>query len=109
MEPSIFKYVIKHTRKQQILLVVLTGLSMPFVYASLEVPKIIINEAIGGQNMPESILGQDIDQVTYLFMLSFVFLALILLNGAFKYYLNVYRGVLGERMLRRFRYELYGY
>ena len=29
------------------------------------------------------------------------------INGGFKYYINVYKGQLGERMLRRLRYELY--
>ena len=36
-----------------------------------------------------------------------VFLALVLVNGGFKYFLNVYRGVVGERMLRRLRYDLF--
>ncbi|MEE8273031.1 MAG: ABC transporter ATP-binding protein, partial [Alphaproteobacteria bacterium] len=43
----------------------------------------------------------------YLFALSGLFLVLVVLNGAFKYFINVYRGQLGERMLRRLRYELY--
>src|SRR5260370_13321918 len=36
-----------------------------------------------------------------------LFLILVLFNGAFKYYINAYKGQLGERMLRRFRYALY--
>ncbi|MGH6719181.1 MAG: ABC transporter transmembrane domain-containing protein, partial [Alphaproteobacteria bacterium] len=35
-----------------------------------------------------------------------LFLALVLINGAFKYYINVQKGFLGERMLRRLRYQL---
>ena len=35
------------------------------------------------------------------------FLLLVLINGAFKYYINTFKGQLGERMLRRFRYQLY--
>ena len=34
-------------------------------------------------------------------------LALITVNGGIKYWLNVYRGVVGERMVRRLRYQLY--
>src|SRR3546814_3520331 len=34
-------------------------------------------------------------------------LGLVLINGAFKYVINVWKGRLGERMLRRLRYELY--
>jgi ABC-type multidrug transport system fused ATPase/permease subunit len=40
-------------------------------------------------------------------LLSVTLLALITLNGAIKYWLNVYRGVVGERMVRRLRFQLY--
>ena len=40
-------------------------------------------------------------------MLCGAFLALVCVNGAFKYFINVYRGKLGEQMLRRLRYDLY--
>ena len=39
--------------------------------------------------------------------LSLLLLALITLNGAIKYWLNVYSGVIGERALRRLRHDLY--
>ena len=35
------------------------------------------------------------------------FLAVVLVNGGFKYCINTFKGQLGERMLRRFRYQLY--
>lgn len=107
MEPSIYRYVLKHTFKDQILLILLTVASLPLVYITLEVPKRIINEAIGGQGAPYSLLGFDLDQIGYLLVLCFFYLGLVILNGGFKYVNNVYRGVVGERMLRRFRYELY--
>ena len=107
MEPSIFKYILKHTLKDQIFILLLTAVSLPFVYLSLEIPKRIINQAIGGANIPDSILGFSITQISYLFLLSGIYLALVLLNGGLKYVINVYRGVVGERMLRRFRYTLY--
>ena len=43
----------------------------------------------------------------YLFLLCGLFLVLVLINGAFKYVINVYEGIVGERMLRRLRYELF--
>ncbi len=107
MEPSIYRYVLKHTLKDQIFLIVLTAASLPLVYITLEVPKRIINEAIGGQGAPYSILGFELDQIGYLLVLCFFYLGLVILNGGFKYVNNVYRGVVGERMLRRFRYELF--
>src|SRR5690606_5507178 len=39
--------------------------------------------------------------------LSFLFLALVLINGAFKYVINIRKGIMGERILRRMRYELF--
>ena len=38
--------------------------------------------------------------------LSGVFLLLVIINGLFKFYINTYKGRLGERMLRRLRFEL---
>ncbi len=57
--------------------------------------------------MPESILGWEVEPFSYLMFLSVAFLTAVLVNGGIKYILNVYRGALGERLLRRFRYELY--
>lgn len=80
---------------------------MPFVYFSLDVPKRIINQAIGGQDIPETILGFPVTQVSFLLAMCGLFLALVIVNGLFKYIINVYRGVVGERILRRFRFDLY--
>lgn len=51
--------------------------------------------------------GYEFDRLEYLMVLSFAFLFIVLVSGLLKYILNVYRGALGERMLRRFRFELY--
>jgi len=107
MEPTIFRFIFRHSKKEQIFLLVLTGLSFPFLYYSLDLPKTIINQAIGGKEFPRDLLGYQFDQIPYLLLLSMIFLALVCINGAFKYYINVYRGQLGERMLRRLRYDLY--
>ena len=45
--------------------------------------------------------------MTYLLILCGLFLTLVFVNGGFKYYINTFKGRLGERMLRRFRYQLY--
>ncbi len=107
IDPSIYRYILKHTKKDQILLLLLTLASMPVIYASLEVPKIIINQAISGEGIPDRVLGIAVEQVSYLLALCLVFLMLVLIAGGLKYLANVYRGVVGERMLRRFRYDLF--
>ena len=85
----------------------MTLLSFPFLYWSLDLPKQIINRAISGKHFPQSYFGLELGQIRYLLVLCTVFLALILVNGWFKLHVNVKKGQLGERMLRRLRYELY--
>jgi len=107
MEQSIFKFIFRYSMRQQILLLCLTGVSLPFLYMSMDLPKTIINEAIGGEDFPQELFGQEFEQIPYLMVLCFIFLALVLINGGFKYWINVYKGQMGERMLRRLRYLLY--
>jgi putative ABC transport system ATP-binding protein len=42
-----------------------------------------------------------------LLLLSSVFLALVILTGLLKFYINTFKGRLGERMLQQLRYELF--
>ncbi len=107
MESSIYKYILRHSRKEQVLILLATMLSMPLIYYSLEIPKLIINQAIGGDGIPASIQGVEVTQINYLLLLCCAYLLLTVVNGGIKYHLNVYRGVLSERMLRRMRYTLY--
>lgn len=107
MEPTLFRYIFKYSWRQQILLVVLTCLSFPILYYILELPKIIINQAIGGKSFPKEILTFQLTQIDYLFFLSTLFLVLVGTNGGFKYVINVYKGIVGERMLRRLRYQMF--
>ncbi len=107
METSVYRFIFRYSLRQQVVLLILTLLSFPFLYASLDLPKQIVNNAIGGKNIPNNILGYPVDQIGYLMVLSGAFLALVLINGWFKYKINTYKGRLGERMLRRLRYELY--
>lgn len=107
IEPSVYRFILRHSLKQQIMLLVLTLVSFPFLYYSLELPKTIVNRAIGGKHFPQVFLGMQFEQIPYLMTLCGVFLVLVFVNGAFKYYINTFKGQLGERMLRRFRYALY--
>ena len=70
-------------------------------------PKTIVNKAIQGTDFPKTIYGIEFSQFEYLFTLCGVFLLLVGINGGFKYVINVYKGRLGERMLRRLRYQLF--
>ena len=107
LEPSIYRFIIRHSLRQQIVLLGMTLASFPFLYYSLELPKIITNKAIKQKYVTQTVLGHPLNQISYLLVLCFAFLLLVFINGAFKYYINTYKGRLGERMLRRFRYQLF--
>ncbi|MFO1127708.1 MAG: ABC transporter ATP-binding protein/permease [Rhodospirillales bacterium] len=109
MENSIFRFITRYSWKQQILLLVLTVSSFPVLYASLELPKTIVNKAIQGADFPKTIYGIEFSQFQYLATLCGIFLLLVAINGGFKYVINVYKGLVGERMLRRFRYQLFSH
>jgi putative ABC transport system ATP-binding protein len=130
MEPNIFKYVWRHSRADQIAILVLVLASLPFYYFSLNLPKQIVNQGIQGQgfdqpgatqpflalDLPfgEEVFGRAVQlfegfqlvQPDMLLALSFGFLALVLVNGMFKLVINTRKGRLGERLLRRLRFEL---
>ncbi|HJU18232.1 MAG TPA: ABC transporter transmembrane domain-containing protein [Stellaceae bacterium] len=107
LEPGLYRFILRHSRGEQLYLVVVTLASLPVFYYSLDLPKIIINKAIAGKHFPQKILGISFDQVSYLLVLCSIFFALVLISGWFKYHLNVRRGQVGERMLRRLRYQLF--
>ena len=107
LEPSIYRFILRHSLPQQLWLLLLTLVSFPFLYYSLELPKTIINRAIKDHHFPQRLFGFEFQQIPYLLILCGIFLVLVFINGAFKYHINTLKGQLGERMLRRFRYHLY--
>ena len=109
MEKSIYTFILRYSWKSQLFLVLLTLCSFPFLYYSLDLPKHIINNAIRDFDTSTTLFGYSVEQVSYLMILSGVFLFLVLINGAFKYSINVLKGRIGERMLQRLRLELYAH
>ena len=110
MESTIYRFILRYSKREQIILLAMTLISFPFLYYSLDLPKRIVNEALGAKGeteFPVTFLGFEFEQLEYLWTLSGLFLALVFINGGFKFWINVYRGRLGELMLRRLRYELY--
>ncbi|HUI18219.1 MAG TPA: ABC transporter ATP-binding protein/permease [Alphaproteobacteria bacterium] len=118
MEKTIYRYVLKYSLKEQIVLLVVTGISFPFLYYSYDLPKLIVNHIKDAANQAyrggglaavkaNHLFGMSFGAVSWLMLLSLVFLALTVINGGFKYFINVFKGRLGERMLRRMRYQLY--
>ncbi len=106
MEKNLYKYILKHSTPQQIKLLILIVAGYPVIYIGFNLPKLIINDAIQGGAGPRNLLGLNLDQLQYLVALCMIFLLVVLTNGGIKYFVNVYRGMVGERLLRRLRYEL---
>ncbi|MGQ0546875.1 MAG: ABC transporter transmembrane domain-containing protein, partial [Betaproteobacteria bacterium] len=114
MDRSLFGFILRYSKRDQLLIVPLVLGTMVVYYLSLDLPKIIINEAIQGGSFAQpdtktKWLGFELGQVQYLFALSLIFLLLIVLNGYLKFQINTMKGWMGERMLRRLRYALFDY
>lgn len=129
MEPNLFKYIWRHSRRDQVVILVIVVASLLIYLISLELPKRIVNEAIQGEAFKDSATapfldltlplpdwlggpiplfgGFSLDNVEYLFALCFSYLFFVVLNGWMKQLVNTEKGRLGERMLRRLRFELY--
>src|SRR6202040_4117542 len=66
IEPTVYRFILRHSLKQQIMLLVLTLVSFPFLYYSLDLPKTIVNRAIkDGTKFPQAILGIDFERIPY--------------------------------------------
>lgn len=112
MEKNLYKFIIKYSLPQQIVITILSLASFLPYYYYLSMPKTIVNEGISGKNVkfPLDLWGFGVlhlDQVQYLLLLCCGFLFLVVVQQAFKYAINVFQGIAGERMLRRLRYQLY--
>jgi len=107
MAEKLTTYVWRHSARDQMLLLATALVSFPIIWITLELPKTIINDAIGGAGFPRTILGYELEQTQYLLALCLAYLAAISVNNAIKYVQNMQRGILGERMLRRMRFDLF--
>lgn len=128
MERNLFKYIWTHSSRQQIWILCIVALSMPTYFLAFDIPKLIVNGPIQGKGfetpdatqfvLPIEIgnpfgdgsltlfSGFELDRMNALIALSMAFLGYVVINGMFKLYINTYKGRLGERMLRRLRYQL---
>src|SRR5258706_14624822 len=101
MERSLFGFILRYSKREQLMIVPLVVASMLIYFSMLDLPKAIINEAIQGKRFPEASSavaflkihlnlpaflgggslhlfdGFPMHQLPYLFALTFSFLALI--------------------------------
>ncbi len=84
----------------------LTVCLFPLQFLTLELPKRIINDAIDADTAYIDVLDWEMTQENFLIMLSILFLFSVLAHGLMKMRINTMKGVLSERMLRRYRFTL---
>ncbi|MGC3936849.1 ABC transporter transmembrane domain-containing protein [Roseobacter sp. EG26] len=106
IEKSIFQFIWKHSKRDQLILLIFTCALFPFLYLTLELPKRIINDAIGSVSNQIEVFGIVISQVGFLALLCAAFLGSVLMHGLLKMRINTMKGILSERLLRRLRYTL---
>ncbi len=106
MEKSLFAFIWKFSRRDQLFLLAFTLFTFPFLYATLELPKRIINDAIGATSDVIDVYGYTFSQIGFLMALCFAYLGAVIVHGLLKMRLNTMKGVLSERLLRRFRFRL---
>lgn len=127
MENRLSRYIWTHTRKQQLYILFVVAISMIPYFMSFDLPKQIVNGPIQGKGFDGPTATQTFGAISFdlpwigqldifdgfqlgrygmLYALSGVFLLLVVINGLFKLYINTYKGRLGERLLRRIRFEL---
>ncbi|MDF2994922.1 MAG: hypothetical protein K0R27_559 [Xanthobacteraceae bacterium] len=127
---GLFSYIWRNSRREQAFILAVVVLSFPFYYLSLDLPKYIVTDALQGRaftggketarlfhlslDLPSWLGGSRIifegvqfGQLSYLFVLSGLFLLLVLINNVFKYVINMRKGALGERLLQRLRFDLF--
>ncbi len=95
MAKSFLSYVWSNSARWQIILLIMTGAYFPFLYLTLDLPKQIINDAIGGENFPVNIFGYEFDQLQYLLGLCFAYLLMVLSSGILKMKTNTFKGIVG--------------
>lgn len=114
LDRNMFRFVLRHSSRQQLVLLAMIVASYPVQFLIYDSTKAIINRAIGGDGPPFEVsffgllhFQADTDRITFLLILCFVFLVAVIMNNGFKYVINVFKGRLAERLLRRLRYTLF--
>ncbi len=93
LDDNLLSFIWRHSAGQQLLLLALTAASFPILYVSLEIRKFIINGVIQGHDFPRRVLGMELGQTAFLWLLCLGFLACVFANGVIKMQLSIYRGI----------------
>ncbi|CAO3449611.1 hypothetical protein [Azospirillum largimobile] len=104
---NIFTYIIKHSRRSQLILLASALVSLPLLYTVLELPKQIINKALDTDTETVLLFGLSISRYELLFLLCVLYLSAVIVSGGLKYFINTLKGSLTEGMMRRMRFAVF--
>lgn len=114
LERSMYSFVLRYSGRQQLYILMFVVMSWPIGFMLLDLPKQIINRALGAAKETYSlaVLGLTeipfaVSQSTFLVILCVLFLGLVVLNNGLKFHINTTKGRVAERLLRRLRYALF--
>ncbi len=111
MEKGLYGFIWRYSKRYQLVILCVTIASFPLLYYALELPKIIVNDALGSkpgaEPFPREYLSFQFDQMEYLLTLCGLFLLVLLINGGIMMALFVFKGITSERLLRRLRFQLF--
>ena len=65
MEKGIFRFILRFSLREQIILVLMSAAALPLLYFTLELPKTIVNQAISGTDFPRQVLGMEFEQIPF--------------------------------------------
>ena len=80
MESSIFGFIWKYSKRQQLVILALSIVLLPLNYYSYDIPKQIVNQALGSNDSPV-FFGYTLDRIDLLMLLCGLFLAVVLVSG----------------------------
>lgn len=109
-----YSFVLRYSGRQQLYILMFVVLSWPIGFMLLDLPKQIINRALGAaqETYSMAVLGLAeipfaVSQSSFLVILCITFLALVVVNNGLKFHINTTKGRTAERLLRRLRYALF--
>lgn len=104
---NIFQFITRFSLRKQIFLCIGSLIILPVTYASLELPKRIINQALDSSGFLKKDASLSISQSDYLLFLCSLFLMIIITSAIIKYIVNFYRGAIAESLNKTLRQYIY--
>lgn len=105
--PSISQFIRRYTFQNQLLIALGALLTIPITFSILELPKLIINNAINSESYTESSTSTYLSQIEYLILLCSFYLVALIANSVLKFFLNVYKGSIAEGLIKRLRLNIF--